>query len=251
MRRGRVFSARLQESPAGNETKVEPVKIASYNIRKAVGLDWRRDPERVTDVLLEIDADVVVLQEADRRTGARAGVLPIDRLEGELDYLLPDFSVRALSHGWHGNAILMRARYDSSAVRRIDLPSIDPRGAVSVRITEPELEVIGVHLGLTPGMRRKQVDVLRQVLHDRTHPVILAGDFNEWNLKRLDFGPQAQIVSPGLSFHTARPRAALDLFVLGPGVRAISSHVHRSSLAARASDHLPIVMTVELAKAAT
>ena len=54
------------------------MRIASYNIRKAVGLDWRRDPDRIVDVLAEIDADVVVLQEADRRIGARAGVLPLD-----------------------------------------------------------------------------------------------------------------------------------------------------------------------------
>ncbi len=225
------------------------MKIASYNIRKAVGLDWRRDPERVADVLLEIDADVVVLQEADRRTGTRAGVLPIERLESELGYLLPDFSIRALSHGWHGNAILLRSRYDSHAARRIDLPSIDPRGAVSVQIADPCVEIIGVHLGLTPGTRRKQVDVLRQVLQGQTHPVILAGDFNEWNLKRLDFGSDAQIVSPGLSFHAARPRAALDLFVLGPGLRVVSSHVHKSTLAVRASDHLPIVITVDFTKA--
>ena len=53
------------------------MRIASYNIRKAVGLDWRRNPGRIVDVLAEIDADVVVLQEADKRVGARAGVLPV------------------------------------------------------------------------------------------------------------------------------------------------------------------------------
>ena len=42
------------------------MRIASYNIRKAVGLDWRRDAIRILDVLEEINADVVVLQEADR-----------------------------------------------------------------------------------------------------------------------------------------------------------------------------------------
>ncbi|MEL7014297.1 MAG: endonuclease/exonuclease/phosphatase family protein, partial [Pseudomonadota bacterium] len=49
------------------------MRVTSYNIRKAVGLDWRRDAGRIVDVLGEIDADVVVLQEADKRLGARAG----------------------------------------------------------------------------------------------------------------------------------------------------------------------------------
>jgi endonuclease/exonuclease/phosphatase family metal-dependent hydrolase len=48
------------------------VTVASYNMRKAIGLDRRRDPHRVLDVLHEIDADVVALQEADKRFGGRA-----------------------------------------------------------------------------------------------------------------------------------------------------------------------------------
>lgn len=53
------------------------IRVASYNIRKAVGLDWRRDTHRIADVLAEVDADVIALQEADKRLGARAGVLPL------------------------------------------------------------------------------------------------------------------------------------------------------------------------------
>ena len=51
------------------------LKVASYNIRKAVGLDWRRKPQRVLDVINEIGADVVALQEVDRRFGSRLTAL--------------------------------------------------------------------------------------------------------------------------------------------------------------------------------
>ncbi|WP_375248357.1 endonuclease/exonuclease/phosphatase family protein, partial [Sphingomonas sp.] len=51
------------------------LKVASYNMRKAIGTDRRRNPERVLQVLREVDADIVALQEADRRFGARAAVL--------------------------------------------------------------------------------------------------------------------------------------------------------------------------------
>ncbi|MFM5907664.1 MAG: endonuclease/exonuclease/phosphatase family protein, partial [Novosphingobium sp.] len=52
------------------------IKVASYNIHKGVGLDRRCDPDRILSVLREIDADVIALQEADRRFGSRASVLP-------------------------------------------------------------------------------------------------------------------------------------------------------------------------------
>ena len=47
------------------------LKIASYNIHKGVGLDRKRDPDRILSVLAEIDADIVALQECDRRFGRR------------------------------------------------------------------------------------------------------------------------------------------------------------------------------------
>ena len=49
------------------------LKFASYNIHKAVGTDGRRDPDRILSVLHELGADVVALQEVDRRFGRRTG----------------------------------------------------------------------------------------------------------------------------------------------------------------------------------
>ena len=52
------------------------LKVARYNIPKAIGTDRRRNPGRIVDVLNEIDADIIALQEADRRFGARAAAIP-------------------------------------------------------------------------------------------------------------------------------------------------------------------------------
>jgi len=222
------------------------VRVASYNIRKAVGLDWRRDPERIVDVLAEIDADIVVLQEADKRIGGRQGVLPLEQVERDLGLMLCETSVRTLSHGWHGNAIFARRALADHTTKRIDVPSIEPRGAVAAHFHQPNLEVLGVHLGLTAGTRQLQMATLNDVLKTTTHPVLIAGDFNEWNRKLLQFPNAASIVIPGLSFHAARPVSALDLFVMNNGLRAISSRVHYSDLARRASDHLPVVVELEI-----
>ena len=52
------------------------LKVASYNIHKGIGLDRLRRPDRIVDVLCELDADIIALQEADRRFGARASAIP-------------------------------------------------------------------------------------------------------------------------------------------------------------------------------
>jgi hypothetical protein len=62
------------------ETNAKPaLRLASWNIRAGLGTDLRRDPGRVLDGIAALGADVVVLQEADFRMGARPSALPRDR----------------------------------------------------------------------------------------------------------------------------------------------------------------------------
>lgn len=228
------------------------MRIASYNIRKAVGLDWRRDSDRIVRVLEEIDADVVVLQEADKRIGQRAGVLPTARMEQDLGYVFADVSVRPRSHGWHGNAILYRAETMTlDHAQRVKLPTLEPRGAVSALFATPGIEIVGVHLALSRGTRIRQIKAIERYLENAQHPTLVAGDFNIW--KRADditdtLSGGFEMITPGNSFHASRPVTALDRFVLKGAARHMSSHVHHSDLAARASDHLPIVIDLDLEK---
>ncbi|MEM6385875.1 MAG: endonuclease/exonuclease/phosphatase family protein [Pseudomonadota bacterium] len=223
------------------------MRVASYNIRKAVGLDWRRDAERILDVLDEIDADIVVLQEADRRYGTRAGVLPLERLEEDHGLVLAEVSVRPRSHGWHGNMILAKRRLSIKSAERLPLPYVDPRGAIRVVFSVSDLEIVGTHLGLTPGTRRKQLALLEQTARQSNRPTVIAGDFNEWNDANFRLASDLTLVTPGPSYHASRPVGALDRFIVNNAIRVVSADVHRSELARRASDHLPIVMDFEIA----
>jgi endonuclease/exonuclease/phosphatase family metal-dependent hydrolase len=221
------------------------MRIASYNIRKAVGLDWRRDPHRIVDVIGEIGADVVVLQEADKRLGQRPGVLPLDRLEEELGYVLARVVSAGQSHGWHGNAILYRpAQMARPATDRIPLPAREPRGAIAARFDPAGFTVIGAHLALTSGIRRAQIKTLCAHASHLDTPTIIAGDFNHWG-RHLPAG-RHEVVTPGLSFHASRQIAALDRFILCGPVAVQDTHVHRSLKARRASDHLPVVLDFEI-----
>lgn len=227
----------------GDARKV--LRIASYNIRKAVGLDWRRDPHRIVDVIGELDADIVALQEADKRLGQRPGVLPLDRLQEEQGYVLARHARDGQSHGWHGNAILFRAdKFPTPIIERIPLPAREPRGALSTWFEGSGFAVIGAHLALTGGIRKKQLQTLFSHAGNSGIPTIIAGDFNHWG-HRLPAG-QHEVVTPGLSFHASQQIAPLDRFVLCGSIRTIHSRVHTSLRARRASDHLPVVLECEV-----
>ena len=221
------------------------LKIVSYNIRKAVGLDGRRDPERVQRVLVDSGADIIVLQEADRRLGPRPSALPRHALEAETPYRVAEVSVTDVSLGWHGNAILVRRELPILATARLPLPGLEPRGAVRVDVAAPfgALAVIGAHLGLLRKWRRRQMHALAEHLDRADRPrAVIAGDFNEWSLRSgfEPLGPDFEVVAPGRSFHTSYPVASLDRFAHGTGIRLAETGVMRQGAARHASDHLPV-----------
>ncbi|MCL4675969.1 MAG: EEP domain-containing protein, partial [Pararhodobacter sp.] len=79
--------------------------VGSYNIHKGVGSDYRLDPRRTVSVIRELDADLVALQEVDRRFGDRRGVLDLDALTEATGLTPVPLADRkgVLAHGWHGN----------------------------------------------------------------------------------------------------------------------------------------------------
>ena len=127
------------------------VKVASYNMRKAIGTDRRRNPERILQVLREIDADIIALQEADRRFGTRAAVLTAHLLEEHGDWQAVGVAVRAASMGWHGNALLVRKSARIVECAPVHLPALEPRGAVmaDVELGDATIRVVGMHLDLS------------------------------------------------------------------------------------------------------
>lgn len=220
------------------------LRIASYNIRKCIGLDRKRRPGRTLDVINGLGADIVVLQEADRRLGDRPAALPPELIETGSD-LRPVALGAKGSLGWHGNAVLLGAHLGVTARENLTLPGFEPRGAVIVdcRLGGADLRVVGLHLGLIRRHRQAQLQVIRRALDALDPmPTVILGDFNEWSPKG-GFEPlngDFSLHAPGLSFHAARPVAALDRIALSPGLALSDAGVVQEGLARRASDHLPV-----------
>ncbi|WP_033921648.1 endonuclease/exonuclease/phosphatase family protein [Sphingomonas sp. 37zxx] len=220
--------------------------LASYNMHKAVGIDRRRRPERTLEVLREIDADIVALQEADRRFGRREAIFTPHLLAEHSDYKAVPIAVRALSMGWHGNVLLVRREAEIVDCTPIHLPALEPRGAVSVdvRLRGITVRVIGMHLDLSGLWRRRQAHAILSHLEDcEPLPTILMGDLNEWRPTAgcvQDFCRSFTQADTGASFHARRPIARLDRIMVSGDLAIAECGVHNSMVARTASDHLPI-----------
>ncbi|HYD38908.1 MAG TPA: endonuclease/exonuclease/phosphatase family protein [Allosphingosinicella sp.] len=223
------------------------IRVASYNMRKAIGTDRRRRPERTLEVLRELDADVIALQEADRRFGTRASAIPLHMIEEHSDYKPVAFDARDGSLGWHGNALLVRKNVEVLSRELLHLPSLEPRGAVmaDISLKGEALRVVGMHLDLSGLWRRQQA---HHILHhldsrDTKMPAVLMGDLNEWSARGgclRDFAHHLAFADCGRSFHVRRPVARLDRIMVTPGLGIDECGVHQSATARKASDHYPV-----------
>src|SRR5215469_586983 len=188
--------------------------VASYNIHRCAGLDRRVDLERIADVLKEVDADLVGIQEVLR---PQADALA-ERLEMELA-MGPTAKRNGLPYG---NAVLSRLPIHGSHTFDLSWASREPRGGIRLDLVMNEglLHLFNVHFGLKVRERADQGRLLRRELHGprirRTHPAPLP-------IFPLD-------------------RIYWDRLLVSDGFR-----VHRSRLARVASDHLPVVARLRIA----
>ncbi|MDV4145704.1 endonuclease/exonuclease/phosphatase family protein [Shimia sp. FJ5] len=221
------------------------LRIASYNLQKCVGLDMRRRPDRALGVIDALGAEIVVLQEADKRLPPRPAALPDEMVAAHGWRVLP-FGQPGGSLGWHGNAMLVRGGVEVVDTAHIDLPGLEPRGAILADLKTPigPLRIVGSHLGLLRRYRLMQLGAISRALRTRgAWPTVLAGDLNEWGAtSALDAAlPQLKFLEPAAhSFPAPRPIAALDRFALSPELTAVGHGAYRKRPAAMASDHLPV-----------
>ncbi|QIG80322.1 endonuclease/exonuclease/phosphatase family protein [Stakelama tenebrarum] len=231
------------------------IKVASYNMRKAIGTDRRRRPERTLHVLSEIGADIVALQEADRRFGTRDAVITPHLLEEHSDWKPVPLGIRAASMGWHGNALLVPKDAQIVDCEAIHLPALEPRGAVmaDVRVRGTIIRVVGMHLDLSGLWRRRQAHAIiaHVAASTKQYPTVLMGDLNEWSSASgclRDFGRDYCYAEIGPSYHARRPIGRLDRIMVSDELRIADCGVHHSAAARTASDHLPVWAELKSAK---
>jgi endonuclease/exonuclease/phosphatase family metal-dependent hydrolase len=233
------------------------IKVASYNIRKSLGTDRRRSPDRILKILEELDADVIALQEVDLRFGQRVTTIDPELIVDHTRYMPVRFGIRQESLGWHGNVLLVKKAARINSQQRIALPAFEPRGAVMADVELPDgtIRVVGMHLGLTGGYRVRQAQAVVAHLEklEGQMPTIIMGDLNQWSENGgclAQFAIHHNVIAPGPSFHSRAPMLKLDRIITSRDFRLEATGVHHSALARNGSDHLPVWAMLELTSAA-
>lgn len=240
-------------SRVGKQKASRDFKVVSYNIRKAIGTDRTRNPLRILSVLNELKADIVVLQEADRRFGRRASALPPVLISNHTDYTAVPLDVQHDSIGWHGNATLVRNSIEVEEHDIIHIPYLEPRGVVFsvLNFAGYRVAIFGMHLDLSGLWRNRQARTITELARETSleMPTMLMGDLNEWRASAgciREFSKHFRVLDCGRSFHSLRPIGKLDRIMHCDRLKALEYGVHHSSLSARASDHLPVWAKLQL-----
>ena len=236
---------------------VKRLKLLTYNIHSGVGVDQRYDLGRIRRVLDEERPDVAALQELecggfDDQSGSLAGDLG---LESSFCPTRPardgDFGLAVLS----AFPVVHQQQYDLSYRQR------EPRSCLRVDLQVAPgavLHVFNCHLGLSVRERAFQKT---QMISDAIllsgelrHPVVVMGDFNDRPISVVDRNLRRHFTDAftaaggrwGPTFKAGPIPLRLDHIYLSDRIRVLDCRVRNDALTRLASDHRPVIASVEV-----
>ena len=238
------------------------LRVATYNIHKCRGFDGKTSPSRIIDVIRELEADILCLQEVVNAPGGRQ----IYDQAHEISRAFPEYELsfganRPLRGGTYGNMTLTNLPLRGWQNHNLTREGREERGVLQTDLALDSgqiLHVFNVHLGTGHMERRFQARLLMSeaVLgqSDSTGPRLVLGDFNEWTrglTTRLlrnsfqTFRPEHGLRYPR-TYPGMLPLLSLDHCYYEPPLELEAARLWRSPRALIASDHLPLVADFRL-----
>ena len=227
------------------------LKILSYNVRNARGMDDEVNFDRVAKVINRINADCVALQELDSATRRSGGVVVLDELAKRTHMYAVYNSSIDYDGGKYGIGILTKEK--PLRHEAIALPGSEEKRSLLV-FEMKDCVFCCTHWSLRQADRLASVALMNEVLEKYTHkPVFLAGDLNavpaseemaeltkQWIILNDPFQPTIPVVNPNRCIDYV-------LFKDNPQfhVRILETKVENEPLA---SDHLPVWVEVKVSK---
>ncbi len=236
----------------------QELRILTYNVHSCVGTDRQLDPIRIADVIAQSGADIIALQELDvgrKRTGGVDQAHRVATLLNMEAYFHPALHVQEEKYG---DAIL--TALPTRLMKAGPLPSVgETRGAIWTQVDAGgrKLNVLNTHLGLRNIDRTKQV---RTLLSDewigsedfQAAPSIICGDLNArpsspaYRMLAGQFrDAQLRVTErPRPTFPSRFPLLRIDHVFLSQDLEVTTASVISTPLTKRASDHLPLLITL-------
>lgn len=209
---------------------------------------------------MECRPDIIALQEVDVGRMRSGGMDQAHMIATHLRMESHFHPALHLKDEKYGDAVL--TALPMRLVKAAVLPSLgEPRGAlwVEVDLAAVKLQVLVTHLGLRGSERVRQATALLGPgwlggIAQAESRVILAGDLNAiarsatykllaGHLKDAQLQSNAK---PRPTFPSRLPLLRIDHVFVGDGIDVRDCRVHSSALARVASDHLPILVELEI-----
>ena len=226
------------------------LRVATYNVHGHKGADGKIIPERIFEVVRRLRADCVALQElvnAPAPTGEPLLEHWASRLGMHAAY------APAFERGGEefGNALLTRWPIVEQHAHDVSLPGYRSRVVLEALVAADgvTLQLMSLHLGVSPRERALQAQRLFELCSaTRGAFHLLLGDFNEWSSfsavsRRLKAYFDVTRRLP--TFPARAPVVGLDRVWVHPRGHLRETRVDASPAARLASDHLPLVATIE------
>jgi endonuclease/exonuclease/phosphatase family metal-dependent hydrolase len=237
---------------------VPSFRLLTYNIRKGKGASGREDGsvEGLGTALSEQGPDLLLCQEVFH--GGRHAIFQSTALASRLG-LQPFYAPnRTRRHAHIGNATFSRFAVTAWSNHNISTNPLERRGVLYTRmeIDGTHLHLFNAHLGLNQHQRSLQIRRIGELIDSLTapgEPLILAGDFNDWN-RRLDkvvtqtMGLTNALAHlkgrDSLTWHARRPVFCLDRIYLRNLRMRQGGRLHGAPWTSL-SDHLPLWAELE------
>ena len=239
-------------------------RVMTYNVHRCIGRGGLDSTADITAVCADAQPDLIALQELDApETDEDEGAHHARDIARGLGMTLLFCRTFRRGVGFYGHALLSRTPMQLMRVTTFATvhPESEPRGAIwaQTQIAGKRVDVVSTHLGLSRRERRQQSHELlgpewlgsAEMGTER----VLCGDLNAVQHARTyrHFASQMNDVQRALAGHRPRPTfpsilpvARIDHVFVTRGIRVRGVVVPRDARARRASDHLPLIVDLEL-----
>lgn len=242
----------------------EPVhlRILSYNIHHAEGIDRKLNLERIAKIIRSVKPDLVALQEVDQNTKRTKNVDQPAELARLTRMNVAFGSNIGFQGGQYGNAVLSRfpiANQDNQLLTSLDQG--EQRGVLSVKLNAPALPrplvFLATHLDhrVEDQERLLSVSAINQLVFDKPKQLtLLAGDMNATidspTIQKLDTTWTRVNSAPMPTIPVGRPGQQIDFVMFRPkqNWKVLEVRILDSSVA---SDHRAIFAVLEFVPSAT
>ena len=231
------------------EVQYQTIKIASYNVRNAKGMDNMTDFERVADVINKIDAHAIAIQELDSATERSKGIVVLDELakrtnmhasfNGSIDY----------QGGKYGVGILSKEK----PIRKeaIALPGREEKRSLLI-VELKDYVICCTHLSLNEEDRQASMEIIEaQTKKYDSKPVFFVGDLNaEPDSDEISKLSESWVMlndPTQPTFPSNNPNVTIDYLLLKQNEKFTHSVIHAEVVnEPMASDHRPLFVKLEI-----